>query len=281
MTAPRTPPVDWRTQFRQLDKYLDGAGGVVEVRYHGNQCAPHAFVGVLTDCFESRPQSLPKQEGAAILLAQWDYDVRYLSGIKRAFEQKLKLNLPARNSSGLSFASEVLTNNSAGRDQYIEVELNTGPSDVVMEEYQQSWMTALCAVLEAFLKEKRLMIVLHQGTSKEQAEFWRAFWPQARHLVEQGLLFVKMVDLDSPDAESLIDRTQHHSVITLPSEFDDAQTKHAIEDVAKIIEQEVPQCDAASSHLIATGYVQAKRSNVRDLRDGLVALISALGNRDD
>lgn len=278
MTVSRTPPIDWRKQFQQLDKYLDGTGGVVEVRYHGNQCAPHAFVGVLTDSFESRPHNLFKQEGAAILLAQGDYDVRYLSGIKRAFEQRLKFQLPEKNLSGLSFASEVLTKNSAGRDQFIEVEFNAGPSGVIMEEYQQNWTAALCVLLEAFLKEKRLMIVLHQGTSKEQAEFWRDFWPHARHFVEQGLLFVKMVDLDCPDANNLIDKTQHHCLITLPSEFDDTQTNHAIEDVAKLIEQEVTKYDATASRLIATGYVWAKRSNVRDLRDGLVLLISDLGN---
>lgn len=281
MTLSRTPPVDWRAQFRQLEKYLDGMGGIVEVRYHGIQCAPEAFVNVLTDCFESRPHSLPKQEGAAILLDQCDYEVKYLSGIKRVFEQKMKLRLPERNHSGISFASEVLTNNSAGGNQYIDVEFNTGPSDVEKEEYQQNWMEALCVILEAFLKEKRLMIVLKQGPSEEQVAFWRDFWPHARCLVQQGLLFVKMVDLSSLNAENLIDKTQHHSVITLPIEFDDTQTKHAIDDVAKIIEQEVPQFDAASSRLIAMGYVEGKRSNVRDLRDGLVALISKLENRDD
>jgi hypothetical protein len=280
VTLPRTRPIDWRKQFKQLARYLDGEGGVVEVRYTGSQCADNAFVNLLSDAFEAQRENAPKQHGVAIVLDEADHTVRYLSGIRHAFPFELDLELPSPDPFAISIAQNALSNNSAGRDQHIEI--HTPPlTPLATENYHQDWIAALCTQLEGFLKQNRLMIVLRHDPSKEQAHFWSAFWPRARHLVAHGLLFVKMLDLSAKGFEALIDKTPRNCEITLPPAFDDTQVMYAIEDVAHIIHAELPEYNTDRCHDIATGYVQAKRSNVRELHDGLVALISFLGSHDD
>jgi hypothetical protein len=119
--------IDWRHQFSQLDRYLDGVGGVINVRYSGENCGANAFLEVLTASFETRGEtrSLSKPNGVSVRLQRANYKTLYLADIRLEFERKLRVKFDTRLRLPVG---PLVTNNSAGRDQDIEVNLTLDAS---------------------------------------------------------------------------------------------------------------------------------------------------------
>lgn len=66
--------IDWRRQFKKLEPYLNGRGGVVDVRYRGRSSGSNAFLSVLKSQFENRPDAT-KVQGDSIRLDPQNYKV--------------------------------------------------------------------------------------------------------------------------------------------------------------------------------------------------------------
>lgn len=271
----RTLPIDWRRQFDDIKPYLAGQGGVIAVRYAGAQCAPNAFIEQVVARFEAAPgNESVKSIGATILLTPHDYRVKYLSGVRTEFERKLRTTLPEPAPSHGAFQGDFLSSNTAGGDQYINANIDMGVSDPILHLHRERWIAALYDELARLLEHHRFLILLQQGQSSDQEEFWHAVWPKISGLVSRGLVLVKMVDIEHPDSETLCDACQHDCEISLPAEFDDRQTKHAIEDITTILQS--LKMNERESKSLAVGYVLARRGNVRSLRDGLLGFTQDL-----
>jgi hypothetical protein len=270
--------IDWRRQFSQLDKYMDGAGGVVNVRHRGVNCGVMAFLGTLTATFESRGEThTPKKcDGVSIRLDPDNYKVRYLMGIRSEFERKLgKQSFKIERRMKIDLEGQILTQNTAGGDQHIEAVLNIDP-DPLMSAERHDWVSAVVEALRDHLKTKRFMIVLACGSSVEQREFWSSLWGRASELIHDGLLLVRIIDEDAHDGTVLLDACPGDCDVTLNAALADSAVKDAIEDIAQLIRETVPGQSEASCIDLAKGYVLSRKDSVSALHNGLLSFTSGL-----
>ena len=277
MAKRKAKHIDWRRQFSLLDQYMDGAGGVVTVRYKGEDCAVNAFLETLTATFETRGdlRTLSKAEGLSIRLDPDNYKVRYLLGIRGEFERKLGMKLAPIKSVSLAFEAPILSHNTAGGDQHIEAFLNVD-ADPFMAAARHDWVSMLCEALRNHLKTRRFMLILSWGSSDEQSEFWSSMWGRVSELVEEGLLLIRFIDENAVEAERVLDSCICDCDVRLVTTLTDSAVQHAIEDVAKMICELVPGCGEAESLNVAKGYVLSRKDSVRELHDGLMGLACSL-----
>lgn len=268
--------IDWRRQFSKLRPYLDGKGGVVNVRYRGASCGANAFLTILKSDFESRPHTA-KPLGVSIRLDPANYKVRYLAGIRSEFarilnKQPLMKPMPA---SMFVEAETVLSNNTAGGDQHIEANFYfDGDSDRTAE--RNEWVSLLVSELREHLKTKRFMIVLLGGSSEDQAEFWSSIWIRVNDLTSDGLLLVRMIDDEMGDITRDLHECQYDCEVTLAPLLDGKDVEHAIEDVTALISDKVPGNDAVSNANVAKGYVLSNKHDVSALHNRLLRFIADL-----
>lgn len=273
--------IDWRRQFHALEQYLNGEGGVVNVRYTGGQCGANAFLEILTATFETRADfyNLSKAAGVSIRLDPRNYKVRYLSGIKGEFDRKLdRQPMPSSLGAMLPSNSQILSQNSAAGDQFIEATINIDINPVMSAE-SHDWVSSLASSLSDHLRTKRFLLVLVAGSSKEQQEFWSVLWPQLSPLTSQGLLLVRMIDESSSDYKKVLDECSADCEISLQSTLDDKSVEHAIDDIATLIGEYVPTQEPGRGKDQALGYVYAHVRDVSSLHNGLISFISLLQSR--
>jgi hypothetical protein len=284
MTRRKARHIDWRQQFRQLDRYMDGAGGIVNVRYRGTNCGVMAFLETLTATFESRGESsaLQKSVGVSIRLDPDNYKVRYLAGIRGEFERKLEKPLRIEKRASFSFRLEgkILTENKVGGNMNVENILNVD-SDPLMAAERNDWVSALIEALRDHLKTKRFMIVLTSGSTNEQREFWSCLWNMASELLQEGLLLVRMTDESDAHATDHLDMYPSDCSVTLSAELTDNAVNHAIDDIARIILEHVPDKNEHSARDLAKGYVLGRKDNVSALHNGLMAFTLDLKDYDE
>lgn len=267
--------IDWRRQFSKLKPYLDGNGGGVNVRYRGAGCGANAFLSILKAEFQHRP-SAAKPDGASIRLDSENYKVRFLGGIRGEFARILRRQaLMKPMPSGLVVDGTLLSNNTSGGAQSIEANFHFDDSPHLAAE-RNEWVSLLASELQEYLKTGRFMIILLGGSTDEQAEFWSSIWAQASELTQKGLLLVRMIDDESPHANSLHDACAHDCEVTLSPSLDGDAVTHAIEDVAAFIQDQLPDQDLGSSEVLAKGYVLSNRHNVSMLHNRLCTFMDDL-----
>lgn len=269
--------IDWRRQFKKLQPYLDGKGGVVNVRYRGASCGANAFLSILKADFEHRPAAA-KPHGASIRLDPENYKVRYLGGIRSEFGRILgKQSLKTQTSlpTQMVVESDVLSHNSAGGNQHIEANFNFD-ADAYWAAGRNEWVSLLVSELREHLKTKRFMIVLLMGSSEDQAEFWSSAWNQASELTREGLLLVRMIDEEAQDLRHRFDECEHDCIVTLNAHLDGDDVAHAIEDVTAVILDQDSSGERASAEQSARGYVLGHRHNVSELHSRLLGFMNDL-----
>ena len=268
--------IDWRRQFSKLQPYLDGTGGVVNVRYRGTNCGANAFLTLLKSDFQSRPQTT-KPSGVSIRLDPENYKVRYLAGIRSEFSRILNKPLLTKPMPASMFveAEAVLSNNTAGGDQHIEANFYSD-SDSDRTAERNEWASLLMSELREHLKTKRFMIVLLGGSSEEQAEFWSSIWMMAKELTSDGLLLVRMIDDDVNDITRDFNECEYDCEVTLTSLLDGQDVEHAIEDVTALILGKVHGYDTVASANFAKGYVLSNKHDVSALHNRLLRFIADL-----
>jgi hypothetical protein len=126
------------------------------------------------------------------------------------------------------------------------------------------------------LKEGRMMIVLDSGSSVDQEQFWASLWSQAEGLVDEGLLLVRMID------ESLVDKVAQLGMyavdcdIVLNRSLSENAIPHAVEDVAALIREYLPDEDEDSLLKMARVYVVSHKDDVSSLHNKLISLANDL-----
>lgn len=269
--------IDWRRQFEQLDRYLDGAGGVVTVRYNGERCGHTAFLGTLKAAFEARSngRTLAKPEGISVILNAEDFKARYLAGIRHAFDDLLGQPAVAKPLN-VEVSGTLVSNNTAGRDQNIEAVFNIDTESQQVSE-QHEWVSTLCSALKDHLKSRRIMIVLMSGSTEDQSKFWTSLWSRASQLIEDGLLLVRLIDEAAPASGNTGMPLTSHCEITLPTELSESAVRHATEDIARILREHFPSKDESSRLNFAQAYVALRKRNITELHDGVVRFATDLG----
>ena len=198
--------IDWRSQLGALQPYLDGQGGIVKIAYRGQQCAPYAFLGLVTSLFEGRGENkaLQKPKGLSLRIDRNNYATMYMSGIRRQFETLMQVPLPRPVSAGHGVAAEMFSHNTAGGSQSFEYHISD--SDVSLQMRRDEWVSAMCEVLKSYLCTGRFMLVLMHGPTADQSEFWSQLWSAGlASLVDEGLVLVRMADESSPSDEEPYD----------------------------------------------------------------------------
>ncbi|VVN40018.1 hypothetical protein PS634_05354 [Pseudomonas fluorescens] len=273
--------IDWRRQFVVFKEYLDGGGGVVNVRYNGSHCGSNAFLEILTATFESRGNqaNIEKPDGISIRLDPRNYKVRYLSGIRGEFDRKLG-RAPTQSSASvvLPASTQILSQNTAAGNQTIEANINIDMAPMMYAE-SHDWVASLSESLNTHLRTSRFMLVLVAGTSEEQQDFWSTLWPQLSRLTSQGLLLVRLLDEASSDYKKILDECAADSEVVLQSSLDVDSSEHAIDDIADIIKEILPDQDGIRGKDQALGYVYGHMDDVSALHNGLISFISLLQNR--
>lgn len=269
--------IDWRRQFNKLQPYLDGVGGIVNVRYRGATCGANAFLSILKSDFEHRT-SAAKPSGASIRLDRENYKVLYHGGIRSEFARilgKPSLSRPMPMPAGIVFDAPMFSNNDAGGIQHFEANFDFAV-DPIWVENRNDWVSLLISELREHLKTRRFMIVLLEGSSEEQAEFWSSIWKQANELIREGLLLVRMIDDEVPDVSRRLNECEHNCEVTLGPLLDGKDVEHAIEDVTAIIQEQYPGQELASSAKLAKGYVLGNKDNVSMLHNRLLQFMDDL-----
>lgn len=268
--------IDWRRQFSKLGPYLDGKGGVVNVRCRGVSCGANAFLTILKSEFKSRPHTA-KSLGVSIRLDPANYKVRYLSGIRSEFARILSMQplMKPMPASKFAEAEKVLCNNTAGGDQHIEANFYFD-SDFDRTAERNEWVSLLVSELREHLKTKRFMIVLLAGSSEDQAEFWSSIWNRVNDLTSDGLLLVRMIDDEMGGNTRDLHECEYDCEVTLAPLLDGEDVGHAIEDVTALISDRVPGNDAVSNANVAKGYVLSNKHDVSALHNRLLSFIADL-----
>lgn len=272
--------IDWRRQFKRLEPYLDGQGGVVNIRYRGSSCGSRAFLSILKDEFKHRPNAT-KPAGVSIRLDAENYKVLYFNGIRSEFARvlgKAALNqaLPALKSGAVAVAAPVLSHNTATGDQNFELHVHSD-MDPDRAADRNDWVSRLIVELREHLRCHRFMIVLLEGSSKDQSEFWTSLWMRASELREAGLLLIRMIDEELPETTHPANQCAHDCEVILLPALDPEATGHAIDDVTALILDQLPQHGNPSVAAgEAKGFVLGHRDNVQMLHDRLVGFIGDL-----
>lgn len=263
MSSRYTYPIDWRDQLSALEHFIGGQGGVVNVKYANDQCAPNAFVETLTSLYENRPVEAESSgisiRSRSLRIDRENYKVRYLPEIRNEFVRKMGLTLspPTSVLSRPSTASNVLTGNSAQGNQTITATLiYPGDNDVSLGERRDDWIQNLCEQLQDFLQRNRFMLIIMSGNHSDQREFWASLWHGGLcNLTAQGLFLVRMLedDMISPHDDHLA--PQCDAEIRLPLGVYGDQEEHAVEDIAAWIRRSIPTVTAGEAKIAAMGYV--------------------------
>ncbi|WP_157969706.1 hypothetical protein [Pseudomonas huaxiensis] len=273
--------IDWRRQFVVFKEYLDGDGGVVNVRYNGSRCGANAFLEILTATFESRGDEvdIEKPVGTSIRLDPRNYKVRYLSGIRGEFDRKLG-RTPTQSSSPVALPgnAQILSQNTAGGNQTIEANINIDVAPMMCAE-SHDWVASLSASLSDYLSTSRFMLVLVAGTSEEQQDFWATLWPQLSWLTSKGLLLVRLLDESSNDYAKNLDECAADSEVILQSSLDESSAEHAIDDIANMIKEILPGQDSVRGNDQALGYVYGHVNDVSALHNDLISFITLMQGR--
>lgn len=269
--------IDWRRQFKKLQPYLDGKGGVVNIRYRGASCGANAFLSIFKSEFERRPHA-EKVLGTSIMLAPENYRVRYLAGIQNEFSRIMgKPSLVRSKLASMIVDASVLSNNTAGGAQHIEANFYLS-NDTHMIIERNEWVSCLISELRDYLKTKRFVIFMLCGSSDEQAEFWSSIWNQANELTREGLLLVRMIDEEVAADTRHLDMYEYEydCELTLPPELDGSDVEHAIYDVAALIADKIPSQDSVRTESYAKAYVVNNKNDVSALHNRLWKFIADL-----
>lgn len=255
--------IDWREQFDKLATYIDGNGGVVLINYHGESCAPNAFVATLRsehNSITNKPVA-PKSyfQGHTIIISKENYATRYMSELRGEFEQCLDIKLSLVEKINERFNSTIASNNSAQGNQTIETHIHYGDdSEIARGVGRDKWVSDLCNQLENILKHRRVMLILMHGASEEQHEFWNKLWDKGvAKFVKHGLVLIRMQDTSAPPQRSGTKFINSHCYLTLPSHLDSVQQKVAQEDIANWVAKEL-QIDPYLANAYAFSFVQAQ-----------------------
>lgn len=269
--------INWRQQFQKLQPYLDGDGGVVNVRLKGPNCGVNAFLSRLKSEFIDRPSAV-KRLGKSIRLDPENYKVRYFPDLRNEFARVL--NNPSLKvdhmGSILAIDSAVFSNNSSGRDQKIEANIYLENDDCNLATSRDQWVSSLVSELRNYLKTNRFMIILLEGASEDQNEFWSILWRQASELIHEGLLLVRILDDNAQDIIDRLDKCVCDCEVILYPQLRDSDIPHTIEDITSIIEDNLPSEKTASSAALAKAYVLLKKENISLLHNSLLSFISDL-----
>lgn len=193
----RTFSIDWRDEFRELEPYISGSGGVVRVRFAGRNCAITAFIQALSAEYDAR-----HERWQSVRLDRGDFNVRFLPGVRSVFERKMRLDLPQTVDDPAGAPSIVIGSDIDGEGDInvrvgdVDQEVHYyGESDVRLFRNRDRWLDALCEQLREFLNDGRMMLVLNHSDPAEQDEFWRFMWcNRLERFLTNGLLLVQIVE---------------------------------------------------------------------------------------
>jgi hypothetical protein len=215
----RVYPIDWRDEFAELARYLKGAGGIVRIRYSGEQCAPSSFLDTLKSEYECKDGNVTWR---SIRIDREVYSVRYSSGIRDEFVRIMKLELSEAYVIGEASAPlSVFTDVEAGGDVNADVSNVTqnnyfsGDNPALMSRNRGRWVSELCDQLAKFLMAAHMMVVVNHGSREDQDEFWRYLWRGGLEKLER-LLLVHMVDTSDGNARIHDLAPTPHLVVSLP-----------------------------------------------------------------
>lgn len=233
--AVETPKINWRDQFETLEPYLDGAGGVLVVRYaDAERCAPNAFIQALTSQYEFAAE--PGRR-VSIRLDPDDYNTRFLAGVRETLRLKLGFApAPTPTLTG-TFGSN---NDSGGGEMNLQMTIHQHGSDSAQARELTAWREDFLGKLDTFLSGGRsVMIILGEGPEGAHRGFWRDLWRAGMApLTKKGLCVVSM--LCDPDGRTrpAADAARADRMVDLPTGYGAGEAAHAIEDVTAIFQAE-------------------------------------------
>ena len=271
--------IDWRDEFSELEPYISGSGGVVRVRFAGDQCAPTYFIQALSAEYDAR-----HERWQSVRLDRGDFYVRFLPGVRSVFERKLRLDLPQTVDDPVGAPSIVIGSDIDGEgdiivgvgDVYQEVH-NYGESDVRLFRNRDRWIDALCEQLREFLNDGRVMLILNHSDPAEQDEFWRFMWrDRLERLLTNGLSLVHFVESGN-GARSVHNLSPApNSTIDLPTAFNASQKTDATEDMTRIFLIEVPGISQEEARSRADTLTMSHYRDIPRLYAEFSALLNAL-----
>lgn len=279
-------PIDWRDEFSAIQPYLNESGGVVRIRYTGEQCAPHAFTQALKSVYESKKGN---SIWRSLRIDREVYSVRYLAGIRSEFMRIMQFELPDPTNTGTTATAELNVAKDIKAKGSVNVTVSgveqntyhTGDNPILMEDGRKAWIGELCDRLSEFLKNNHMMIVMNNGNRDDQDQFWRYMWQnRLDHLVELGLLLVHMVEETNGNAQ-IHDMAPTPDVeVDLPLKLDERRQQDAVSDLTEIFGREVPDLKEKEARAAAQTHVHGHCDDVRRLHDKLPGLIMRLGRSD-
>lgn len=271
--------IDWRDEFRELEPYIAGSGGVVRVRFAGSQCAPNAFIQALSAEYDAR-----HERWQSIRLDRGDFNVRFLPGVRSVFERKMRLDLPQTVDDPASAPSIAIATDIEGEGD-IKIEVgdvnqevrNYGESGVRLFRSRDRWIDALCEQLREFFNKGRMMLILNHSDPVEQDEFWRYMWrDRLEQLLTNGLSLIHFVESGNGGCSVHELSAAPNSMIDLPTAFNASQKTDATEDMTRIFLNEVPGISEDEARYRADTLTKTHYRNIPRLHAEFPAFLNEL-----
>jgi hypothetical protein len=266
-----TLKINWRDQFNILEPYLDGAGGVLMVRYlDADRCAPNAFIQALTSQYEYGDEPGRRK---SVRLDPDDYNTRFLAGIRETLRLKLGF-ADAPEASPVPSGSFGSNNDSGGGSMDISLTIHQHGSDPAQARELTAWRATFVKNLDAFLTSgQKVMIILGEGGVGSHKAFWRDLWHGGMApLTKKGLCVVSMICDPSGQTRFAPDAPRPDRMIDLPTGYGAEETAHAIQDVAAIFETEIG-LDGAKADAVAKTLVWQHQQNVGALHGAVPGMV--------
>lgn len=268
--AIETPRINWREQFDALEPYLDGAGGVLEVRYpDADRCAPNAFIQTLTSEYEfaAKPGRY-----VSIRLDPDDYNTRFLAGVRETLRLKLGFaEPPVQSGPGGTFGSN---NDSGGGAMTVQMTIHQTDSDPAQARALTAWREDFIGKLDGLLSSgRRVMIILGEGSEGAHRAFWRELWRAGMApLTKKGLCVVSM--LHAPDGRTRLspDAARADLIVDLPTGYGAGEATHAVEDVTAIFQVKA-KLDPTQATAVARTLIFEHQQNVGALHGAVPGVL--------
>lgn len=273
--SPKTPVIDWRKQRQGLQSFLDGRGGVVQVKVYPGAAA-HKFANIVTEMVENA--------GGTVLCIHGDGWTRYFPDLVAFLESRLEV-VPAEVQPSTTI--NVATHLRAGGNVTITgVTINhvesaeTERNRLMQALYRRC--TTIIAHTSQLLKNRRVVIVL-LGTDSYDADTLSAFktilWDGGlNRLTSQGLVLLDFYAATHVWRDNDVWPLPSDAFLTLASEYEGDAWAHAQQDLAHYLMNSNAASNEDAASLLAEG-ILASVEGPAALYNKLSAILQQLLNR--
>lgn len=167
--------LNWRSEFRRLEPFLNGKGGVAELRYASEHAAPLKFNYLLKEAFAA-----PRNGPCCSLRVdhEW-FTTRHVLGVLDEFDRLLMdlgvaVGAPETEDASISILKDIeVAGDMEAHIHGLVVNQGGSPKDAYLRKRAKCTFAAVKLFVES---GGRLMIILNDMPRKQQTDFWSQIW---------------------------------------------------------------------------------------------------------